>query len=172
MPFHSYGYQRMRSISSLISGVGIFFLGAGFTFYHALQGMVMPLGLEGASLYTGVGVALGSLASEGTTLAVAYREVRRKATENGFKSIYTYLLSGTAEPSTSVVLLEDSAAVLGVLVAGSALTASVLTGSTWPDTLGSFAISGILAAVAAFIVRSNADILLGKCVPFIHIGCS
>ncbi|CDS37251.1 zinc transporter 9 [Echinococcus multilocularis] len=159
---HPYGYSRMRCISSLISGVGIFFLGSGFTFYHALQGMVMPLGLEYTSMYGAIGVALGSLITEGSTLLVAYKEVRRKTKENGFESIQAYLLSGTADPSTAVVLLEDSAAVLGVLVAGAALSASVLTGTAWPDTLGGVAISGILAVVAGFIIRTNSDILIGK----------
>ncbi|KAL5107384.1 Zinc transporter 9 [Taenia crassiceps] len=159
---HPYGYSRMRCISSLISGVGIFFLGSGFTFYHALQGIVMPLGLEYPSMYGAIGVAMGSLVTEGSTLLVAYKEVRQKTKENGFESIQAYLLSGTADPSTAVVLLEDSAAVLGVLVAGAALSASVLTNTAWPDTLGGIVISGILAVVAGFIIRTNADILLGK----------
>ncbi|KAL5969136.1 Zinc transporter 9 [Taenia solium] len=162
---HPYGYSRMRCISSLISGVGIFFLGSGFTFYHALQGIVMPLGLEYTSMYGAIGVAVGSLVTEGSTLLVAYKEVRRKTKENGFESIQAYLLSGTADPSTAVVLLEDSAAVLGVLVAGAALSASVFTGAAWPDTLGGIAISGILAVVAGFIIRTNADILLGNPFP-------
>ncbi|KAM7542576.1 hypothetical protein Aperf_G00000011534 [Anoplocephala perfoliata] len=161
---HPYGYSRMRSISSLISGVGIFFLGSGFTFYHAIQGMVMPLEQEVLSMYYALGVALGSLLTEGTSLAMAYLEVRRKSKEKGFDSIRSYLLSGTGDPTTSVVLLEDSAALLGVFVAFAGLSASYLTETTWPDTLGSLVISGILGVMAAFIIRTNTDILLGKSV--------
>uniref|UniRef100_A0A5K3F5J4 Proton-coupled zinc antiporter SLC30A9, mitochondrial n=3 Tax=Mesocestoides corti TaxID=53468 RepID=A0A5K3F5J4_MESCO len=159
---HPYGYQRMQSISSLISGVGIFFLGSGFTFYHAVQGLIVPHGLDETSVYGAIAVTIGSLLSEGSTLLMAYREVKAKAAESKFDSIRAYLESGTANPSTSVVLLEDTAAVLGVLVATGALSASIWTGATWPDTVGGIAISGILAAVAAFIIRTNTDILLGK----------
>lgn len=115
-------------------------------------------------MYYALGIALGSLLTEGTTLAIAYREVRRKSKEKGFDSIKSYLLSGTGDPSTSVVLLEDSAAVLGIFVAGAGISASYLTGTSWPDTLGSLVISGILGVVAAFIIRTNTDILLGKLV--------
>lgn len=153
----------MRSISSLISGVGIFFLGSGFTFYHAMQGFIVPHTFDStASLYGALAISAGSLLTEGTTLAMAYRQVRKSAEEQNFTSLRAYLLSGVADPSISVVLLEDTAAVLGVIVAGSALSASMLTGSSWPDALGGIAISGILAAVAGFIIRTNTDILLGK----------
>nr|CDS27762.1 zinc transporter 9 [Hymenolepis microstoma] len=161
---HPYGYSRMRSISSLISGVGIFFLGAGFTCYHALQGMVMPIEDEHLSIYCALGVAVGSLLTEGTTLAMAYREVSTKSRENGFPSIRSYLLSGTAEPSTAVVLLEDSAAVLGVIIAGGGLAGSYMLHHHMPDTAGGLLISILLGGVAAFIIRTNTDILLGKSV--------
>lgn len=152
----------MRSISSLISGVGIFFLGSGFTFYHAMQGLLLPHTLDETSLYGAIAVALGSLLSEGSTLMLAYREVTSKAKENRYPSVLAYLTSGTADPSISVVLLEDTAAVLGVLVATGAISASIWTGSTWPDAVGGVAISGILAAVAGFIIHTNTEILLGK----------
>ncbi|KAM3186315.1 hypothetical protein ACTXT7_004541 [Hymenolepis weldensis] len=161
---HPYGYSRMRCISSLISGVGIFFLGAGFTCYHAIQGVVMPLEDEHLSIYYALGVAVGSLLTEGTTLGMAYREVSAKSKENGFPSIRSYLLSGTAEPSTAVVLLEDSAAVLGVIIAGGGLAGSYLLNHHMPDTAGGLLISVLLASVAAFIIRTNTDILLGKSV--------
>ncbi|VUZ50292.1 unnamed protein product [Hymenolepis diminuta] len=161
---HPYGYSRMRCISSLISGVGIFFLGAGFTCYHAIQGVVMPLEDEHLSIYYALGVAVGSLLTEGTTLGMAYREVSAKSKENGFPTIRSYLLSGTAEPSTAVVLLEDSAAVLGVIIAGGGLAGSYLLNHHMPDTAGGLLISVLLASVAAFIIRTNTDILLGKSV--------
>ena len=42
---HPYGYRNLRHISSLISGVGIFFLGTGVTWYHGVQGFMQPVEL-------------------------------------------------------------------------------------------------------------------------------
>uniref|UniRef100_A0A0X3P141 Proton-coupled zinc antiporter SLC30A9, mitochondrial n=5 Tax=Schistocephalus solidus TaxID=70667 RepID=A0A0X3P141_SCHSO len=158
---HPYGYSRMRSISSLISGVGIFFLGSGFTFYHAVQGFIVPHTFD-SSLYGAFAVMAGSLLTEGSTMIMAYREARAKSRERNFPSLRSYLLSGAADPSTSVVLLEDTAAVLGVLVASTALGASALMGVTWPDAVGGVAISVILAGVAGVIIHTNTEVLLGK----------
>lgn len=37
---HPYGYANMRHVASLISGVGIFCVGAGLSFYHGITGLV------------------------------------------------------------------------------------------------------------------------------------
>ena len=42
----SYGFSRARYVYSLISGVGIFFLGAGVTVYHGAMGLFHPPMLE------------------------------------------------------------------------------------------------------------------------------
>ncbi|KAG0427472.1 hypothetical protein HPB47_025486 [Ixodes persulcatus] len=48
-PDHPYGYHNMRYVSSLISGVGVFFFGAGLAWYHGIKGLLHPEELE--SLY-------------------------------------------------------------------------------------------------------------------------
>ena len=37
-----YGWANFRNIASLVSGVGIFFVGAGFSFYHGIMGLMHP----------------------------------------------------------------------------------------------------------------------------------
>lgn len=41
-PAHPYGYTNMRYVSSLISGVGIFCVGCGLSFYHGVTGILDP----------------------------------------------------------------------------------------------------------------------------------
>lgn len=41
-PDHPYGYTNMRYVSSLISGVGIFCVGSGLSFYHGVTGILDP----------------------------------------------------------------------------------------------------------------------------------
>ncbi|KAG5452868.1 Zinc transporter 9, variant 2 [Clonorchis sinensis] len=159
---HPYGYIPMRNVSSLISGVAIFFLGAGFTFYHGVRGLLEPHDVE--PLYWALLVLLGSFVSEGSTLALAYREARRGAKRHNYDSVRQWLMAGV-DPSTSVVLLEDLAAVLGVLVAGTAMSITALTGSSLPDAVGAIGVSGILGAVAALIIRTNTEMLIGRSIP-------
>ena len=46
---HPYGYHSARYIASLISGVGIFCVGCGLSFYHGVSGLINPQQIE--SLY-------------------------------------------------------------------------------------------------------------------------
>ena len=43
---YRYGFSRARYVYSLISGVGIFFLGAGVSMYHGVVGLIHPHQLE------------------------------------------------------------------------------------------------------------------------------
>ena len=43
---HPYGYENMRYVSSLVSGVGIFCLGAGISCWHGLQSAMVPHALD------------------------------------------------------------------------------------------------------------------------------
>ncbi|GJQ78810.1 hypothetical protein Trydic_g2652 [Trypoxylus dichotomus] len=40
--YHPYGYSNMRYVASLISGVGIFCVGTGLSFYHGISGLIDP----------------------------------------------------------------------------------------------------------------------------------
>ncbi|CAL8072707.1 unnamed protein product [Calicophoron daubneyi] len=159
---HPYGYVTMQNISSLISGVAIFFLGAGFTLYHGVQGILVPHDLE--SVQWAFFVLGGSFVSEGFTLTLAYLEARRGCKRHNYDSVRQWLFSGV-DPSTTVVFLEDLAAVSGVLVAACAMGISAWTGHTLPDALGAVGVSFILASVATFLIRSNADMLIGRSIP-------
>ncbi|GFX68462.1 zinc transporter 9 [Trichonephila clavipes] len=79
--YHPYGYHNMRYVASLISGVGIFFLGTGLSLYHGINGILNPEQME--SLYWAYVVLGGSLMSEGGTLAMAFRETARGAKRDG-----------------------------------------------------------------------------------------
>lgn len=80
-PDHPYGWSRARYVYSLISGVGIFFLGAGVTMYHGVSGLMNPAPLENLTMaYT---ILAGSFLVEGATLLLAIGQVRKSARESG-----------------------------------------------------------------------------------------
>ncbi|GIY11571.1 zinc transporter 9 [Caerostris darwini] len=159
--YHPYGYHNMRYVASLISGVGIFFLGTGLSIYHGINGILNPESME--SLYWAYIVLGGSLVSEGGTLAVAYRETLRGARRDGL-SFLQYVITGR-DPSVNVVLLEDIAAVFGIFIAATCMGLTSYTGLPIYDAVGSLAVGGVLGAVASFIIYTNTAALVGRSIP-------
>ncbi|KAI5712928.1 hypothetical protein M8J76_010423 [Diaphorina citri] len=158
---HPYGYTNMKYVASLISGVGIFCVGTGLSFYHGYMGLAYPE--PPTDLFWSFCVLGMSLLSEGATLIVAFNSIRAGAKQNNI-SVYRYITLGQ-DPTVNVVLTEDAAAVLSVLVAGSCMGLTLYTGSHIPDAVGSFLVGGILGCVAYFIVSSNIEALVGRSIP-------
>lgn len=103
----------MQYISSLISGVAIFCVGTGFSFYHGIHGLLHEGQLED---YMWAYIVLGgSFFFESITLAMAVISTRRSAKEAGI-SFLKFVNSGQ-DPCVNVVLFEDTAAVCGAFVA-------------------------------------------------------
>lgn len=161
-PDHPYGYSNLRNISSLISGVGIFFLGTGLSLYHGVQGFLHPVPIT--SLHWGIATLVGALFSEGATLIIAINQVKRSSKAMGIE-FWQYVRQGV-DPNVTVVLLEDMAAVLGVGIAGACMGVAQIYGSSYPDAIGSFLIGGLLGVVASFIISTNISALVGKSIPF------
>ncbi|KAM4054094.1 proton-coupled zinc antiporter SLC30A9, mitochondrial isoform 2-T2 [Anomaloglossus baeobatrachus] len=157
-PGHPYGFTNMRYIASLISGVGIFMMGAGLSWYHGIMGLLHPQPIE--SLLWAYCILAGSLVSEGATLLVAVNEIRKSARLKGM-SFYQYVIQ-SKDPSTNVVLMEDAAAVLGVVMAASCMGLTSLTGNPYYDSLGSLGVGTLLGAVSAFLIYTNTEALIGR----------
>ncbi|XP_077388838.1 proton-coupled zinc antiporter SLC30A9, mitochondrial [Festucalex cinctus] len=155
---HPYGFSNMRYIASLISGVGIFMMGAGLSWYHGIMGILHPEPIE--SLLWAYCILAGSLVSEGATLLVAINEIKRSAQNHGL-SFYEYVMQ-SRDPSTNVVLLEDTAAVLGVIMAAGCMGLTSLTGNPYYDSLGSLGVGTLLGTVSAFLIYTNTEALLGR----------
>ncbi|KAJ9597059.1 hypothetical protein L9F63_027051, partial [Diploptera punctata] len=157
-PDHPYGYSNMKYVASLISGVGIFCVGTGLSFYHGVMGLVNPAPME--PLFWAFFILGGSLVSEGATLLVAVNSIKKGAKEN-MMSFTEYVLRGQ-DPSVNVVLMEDLAAVIGVGVASVCMGLAAHFGSPVPDAVGSLLIGGILGGVASFLIYTNVAALVGK----------
>lgn len=152
---HEYGYGNDRFFWALISACGIFFLGAGVTLFHSIEALLHPTEVVFSPLVFLVLVV--SFVIEMYTLFVAVREIQRHFPDLSWEERLR-----EADTATLAVLLEDSVAVVGVLVAGSAITLSYLTGNSMWDALGSIIISILLAFVAVVLIIKNREYLLGR----------
>lgn len=158
---HPYGYSNFGHVTSLISGVGILFVGTGLTWYdaiHALNSSFDPYSLQWC-----LGVLGGSLICESATLLYALYVLRRKAARDK-QTLFSYIRR-TDDPSLNVVLVEDTAAVIGIVTAATCISLSHWTMSVVPDAVGSFLIGCLLAGSAYFIVRENTSHLMGRSIP-------
>uniref|UniRef100_A0A0K0FZL6 Zinc transporter 9 (inferred by orthology to a human protein) n=1 Tax=Strongyloides venezuelensis TaxID=75913 RepID=A0A0K0FZL6_STRVS len=161
-PNFPYGYGNMRYVTALISGCGILSFGCGLSMYHGVSGLLQhPEALESISYaYYALGT---SFCFQGMSALTAFREARSKANKAKI-SLINYIKT-SADPSLNVVLLEDTAAVTGVLIALSSITLSQFLNSPIPDCVGSILIGSLLGTVATFIIRTNAHHLVGRSLP-------
>jgi len=158
---HPYGYSNIQYVTALISGVGIFCLGAGLSVYHGITGLVSPHEMEG--IWLALGILGVSFVSESVTLALAIKSIKKSALEQNM-TFSEFVWSGW-DPCVNVVLLEDLAAVAGVVIAGGCMSLSHYTGSHIPDAMGSLAIGGLLGSVASFMIYTNSGALVGRSIP-------
>ncbi|MFT5679109.1 MAG: zinc transporter 9 [Myxococcota bacterium] len=154
---HPYGYGRDKFVFAMISAVGIFWFGCGVTLYHGITSLLHPHPVAALELAIGILVVSGLI--ESVTLWIAWVAVRDGAKKDGM-ALKEYLLKGS-DPMGVAVLLEDGAAVLGILIALATLGLSLATGNLIFDAIGSILIGVLLGAVAAFLVVKNRTVLLG-----------
>jgi zinc transporter 9 len=154
-----YGYGSDRFFYALMSAVGIFVLGCGVTVYHGIHNLIHPPELTFSWITFAV---LGlSFVVEGSVLLVAVRVIWRN---KGEESLFAYLGS-TSDPTVVAVLLEDSVACVGVIVAAAAIGLSTWTGDPRYDAFGAILIGIMLGGVAAWLLAKNRALLLGPAIP-------
>jgi len=140
-----FGRGQERFVWGLISACGVFFLGAGATIYRGIHGLLYPHRPE---INEWTALVLGiSLLAEGTSLVVAWHDRKKGDTAN------------------LAVVMEDSAAVFGIVLATLALSLTRYTGKVYWDSLGSITIGIILAFIAIFLMKKNLENLIEKASP-------
>lgn len=156
---HPFGYGRDAFVWALTSAVGIFFIGCGVTIAHGVHTLLADhheVGNPGLN----VGILVFALVAEGASLWVAIRELAREARKHN-QGFFEYVRT-TDDPFGVAVLLEDSAAVLGVLIALVAVILGMVTHQHYWDGVGSLVIGVLLGFVALFLMQRNREMLIGR----------
>jgi cation diffusion facilitator family transporter len=157
-PEHPLGHGREAYVWALFAALGLFVAGAAVSITHGVQQLITP---EPASNFViGYAVLAISFLLEGTSFLQSVRQAKAEAA-----SIHRDLLEhilATSDPTLRAVFAEDSAALIGIVIATAGLGLHELTGSATPDAVGSILVGLLLAVVAVVLINRNRRFLIGE----------
>jgi cation diffusion facilitator family transporter len=156
---HPFGHGKERFLWSFMAAIFIFVAGALFSLYEGISKLLHGSGEDGkyGLLYA---VLVVALVLEGISLARALRQTKADA-ERSRAPLARYLRT-SRDPTTKTVVFEDSAAVIGVVLAIIGVGLHQATGSPVPDAIAAILIGLLLAAVAAGLWRDTRSLLIGE----------
>jgi cation diffusion facilitator family transporter len=158
---HPLGYGPERYYWALLAAIGMFTIGGAVSIWEGIRALVHPPELD--DFWVGVGVLLVALVLDGASRTVAGRALRTQARAREV-DVRT-LLRESPDPTVTTVYLEDTADVLGALLALAALVLHRLTGSALPDALATLAIGCLLVYLALRLIGRNRQLLANQAVP-------
>jgi cation diffusion facilitator family transporter len=155
---HPFGHGREAYVWSLLAALGLFVAGAAVSVTHGVQELIHP---EPATDFVlGYAVLAFSFVLEGISFLRSVRQARPAA-----EFLERDLIGGvlaTSDPTLRAVFAEDSAALIGLVIAAVALGAHQVTGSSTPDAVGSILVGVLLAVVATVLINRNRQFLIGE----------
>jgi len=155
-PGFPFGHGKEVYFWSFVVAILIFGLGAALSFYKGLHHVLHPEPLSNLVVnYIVLGLAI---VFEGASLTIALREFRRSKGRLG----YFDAVHRAKDPTLFVVVFEDSAALLGLLVAIGGIFLCQVTGNPLFDGLASMVIGVILAVTAIWLAYETKSLLIGE----------
>jgi cation diffusion facilitator family transporter len=153
---HPFGYGRELYFWAFVVAILIFAVGAGVSIYEGWMHIAQPEPLRDPTInYVVLGVAV---LLEGTSWAIAVREFNgKRGASSWWQSIRR-----SKDPAGFIVLFEDSAALIGLGIAGAGVWASHHYADPRIDGVASIAIGLILACVAILLAREAKGLLIGE----------
>lgn len=155
---HPFGYGKERFFWSLLTAVTIFGAGALFAFLEGARTIIDSSAEQTDPLVAYLVLAVAFIL-EGVSWAKALRQMRTEAREHR-RPFFRYLHQ-TDDPTAKTVLLEDTAALLGLIFAFCGVGLHQLTGSAVWDGVASLLIGVTLTLVAYALGRTNKELLIG-----------
>jgi cation diffusion facilitator family transporter len=159
---HPFGYGKERFFWSFIAAIFIFGVGSTYAIYEGIAKLRHPHAPE--NLKWAYWVLAVSFVLEGASIALAIWQETKEAHHEGL-TFFAYLRE-SKDPTAKTVIFEDSAALLGIVIAavGIYLTehhAGPGGGAYW-DGVASITIGLVLAVVAFVLARTSRGLLLGE----------
>jgi cation diffusion facilitator family transporter len=153
---HPLGYGRELYFWSFVVAVLVFSLGAGVSVYEGILHIMNPE--EAVSPVIAYAVLVIAFALEGWSTVEAYRDFGKSKGRLSFLEA----IRRSKDPPNFIVLLENGAAMAGIIAAAAGLALSQLTGDPFYDGAASVVIGAILAVTAALLAYESKALLIGE----------
>ncbi|KRF08965.1 cation diffusion facilitator family transporter [Arthrobacter sp. Soil782] len=155
---HPFGFGRERYIYSFLVAIVLFSVGGLFALFEAYEKWRHPEPIEGPWWWVPLAVLGGAIVAESLSLKTAIVESRPARGNSG----WLQFVRRSKSPELPVILLEDTAALTGLVLAFVAVTATLLTGNSVWDAVGTALIGLLLVAVAVLLGIETKSLLLGE----------
>lgn len=153
---HPFGYGHELYFYSMIVAVVIFGAGGAVSVYEGVLHVLEPEPARAVTL--SYGVLAVAFVVEGISEIVAIRNFMR---EKGDEALWP-AVRASKNPTTFMVLFEDAAALIGVVIAAAGLYCSTHFAMPVFDGIASILIGATLCAVALLLLRETRGLLLGE----------
>ncbi len=153
---HPFGYGRERYVYAFVVSIILFSVGGVFSIYEGIEKVTNPHPLENAWLP--ILVLVIAMALEGFSLRTAIAE----SNHTRGKQSWVQFVRRAKAPELPVVLLEDTAALLGLAFAFLGVVLSVITGDAIWDGIGTLFIGALLVLVAIVLGIETKSLLVGE----------
>ncbi|MBI1361903.1 MAG: cation diffusion facilitator family transporter [Alphaproteobacteria bacterium] len=152
---HPFGYGMEQYFWSFVVAILIFALGGTASIYEGVHRLASPEPIRSPWInFTVIGAAI---LFEGTSWTIAMRKYAKRTGELSLGSLHR-----SKDPALFTVILEDTAALLGLLIAAAGVIGSAYF--NWPqaDGYAAIAIGVLLIGVALFLARESRSLLVGE----------
>src|SRR5581483_7498796 len=153
---HAFGHGKDLYFYTLLVAVLIFGLGGGVSIYEGILHVLHPRVIRDVTLsYIVIGI---SAVFEATSWTLGLRSYKSAKPPGGFWAS----IKRSKDPTTFAVLLEDSAALAGLLAAFLGIYGSRALHAPVLDGVASIMIGSILCVVAVVLLRESKGLLIGE----------
>jgi cation diffusion facilitator family transporter len=157
---HPLGYGMEAYFWSFIVALMVFVLGGMLSIYEGVRHILEPSPLVSPGI--SLGVLAVSAVFEGVSFRVGYREYKKVV--RGRPVRFWQFIQRSKDPGLVAVLLEDSAALIGIGLAAAGVVASAFLHLAWADGAASVAIGVLLTGVALVLANETRSLIAGEAV--------
>jgi cation diffusion facilitator family transporter len=157
-PAHPFGFGRERYVYAFVVSVVLFSVGGLFALYEAWHKFGHPEPITGRWWWVPLAVLIVALALEGSSFHTAVTESNQV---RGSRSWTAFIRTAKA-PELPVILLEDFAALIGLVFALFGVGLTLATGNGFWDAVGTALIGTLLVCVAIVLSIEMKSLLVGE----------
>lgn len=155
---HPFGHGNQRFLWTFMAAVGMFVAGAVFAVGYGVIELLSGSKEEGGFAAAWITLAI-ALVAEGISWLRALRQTRGEARQAG-RPVAQYVRE-SRDPSVKMVLFEDTAALVGIVIAAVGIALHQITGAAYWDPIASIFIGVLLIAVAVRMATDTGRLLVG-----------